>query len=59
MEYTGTQPLVAELPATGQQVKVVKGDVIDFTEWGGAAFFDGRTDFKEHKTAPPKKGKGS
>ena len=61
MEYTGTQPLEAELPATGEQVKVVKGDVVDYDLWGGEQFFAGRTDFKEHKTrksAPPKKPKG-
>ena len=63
MEYTGTEPLVAALPNVDGSpiVKLVKGDVVDYAEWGGAAFFDGRTDFKEHttKSAPPKKGKGS
>ena len=59
MEYTGTEPLEAELPATGQQVKVVKGDVVDYNDWGGEGFFGGRTDFKEYtKSAPHKKPKG-
>ena len=61
MEYTGTVPLAVELPATGQQVKVEKGDVVDYALWGGEQFFAGRTDFKEHtnrKSAPPKKPKG-
>ena len=51
MEYVGTVPLVAELPSTGGGVKLVKGDVVDYDEWGGAAFFGGRTDFKEHTKA--------
>ena len=61
MEYTGTEPLVAALPNVDGSpiIKLVKGDVVDYSEWGGAAFFAGRTDFKEHKTkSAPRKPKG-
>lgn len=60
MEYTGTG-LEVVLPDTGQVTDLKKGDVVGYEQFGGAAFFAGRTDFKEHKTtakaAASKKGK--
>lgn len=48
MEYTGDEPLDVTLPGTGV-VQLVKGDKVDWEEYGGKAFFEGRPDFKVWK----------
>ena len=53
MEYTGDAPLQVSHP-DGSVVKVSKGDVVSFQEWGGDAFFEGRSDFKVKKAASQK-----
>ena len=56
MEYTGGG-LQVVLPDTGEVTDLKKGDVVDYEAYGGAAFFNGRTDFKEHTAkAAGKKG---
>ena len=49
MVYQGTTPLDVTLPGKGV-VQVVKGDKVDFAEYGGKAFFEGRGDFKPYTT---------
>ena len=61
MEYTGPG-LEVVLPDTGQVTDLAKGDVVGYEQFGGAAFFGGRTDFVEKKpakAAASKKGKSS
>ena len=56
MEYTGSG-LEVVLPDTGQVTDLTKGDVVGYEQFGGAAFFEGRSDFKPHTAATSKKGK--
>ena len=62
MEYVGTG-LQVVLPDTGQVTDLTKGDVVGYEQFGGKAFFAGRTDFVEQKPAKAaasgKKGKSS
>ena len=55
MVYEGTAPLEVVLPDSGEVVEVAKGDVVDYAGYGGAAFFEGRTDFAP-KTTKARKG---
>lgn len=57
MEYTGSGQVFA-LPSTGEVVALKKGDVVGYDQFGGEAFFTGRSDFKPHKTTT-RKGKAN
>ena len=56
MDYTGSG-LDVVLPATGEVRALAKGDVVDYDQFGGEAFFAGRSDFKPHTAAKTRKGK--
>ena len=56
MTYTGTGLTVS---VNGEVVDLSKGDVVDYDEYGGDGFFEGRTDFKVKATTRKAKTNGN